>query len=214
MKHSYFFHYTNKRALSSIFDDASRDNGLQPSVRFINLDHGKNLPSKAHAGAIWGMLSPRPKGMLENDWGTERGLLRGFLQRARDRFEPTYLVRAYIDPQDDIYIADFGPHLDDAFRGTAMKDKSIVYQTKRAYWDSLVPLRDYDETMNYTVPEVICFNAIPKDRLEIVDAIPASEMERYIDTGTYDPAALERDRIHKQEVEKRRSESFIKMLDM
>lgn len=200
--------------MRSIFGGVAEHKGLQPTMRFINLDHGKDLPDKAHDGAIWGMLSPRPAGMLNNDWGSECGLLRGFLQRARDRFEPTYLIRACVNPADDIYVADFGPHLEEAFRGTSMKDKSIVYQTKQAYWDSLVPLQDYDEAMNYKVPEVICFNAIAKDRLEIIEVIPASEMERYIDTGTYDRSALERDRVCKAEVEKRRSEYFLKMLDL
>jgi hypothetical protein len=194
MRHKYFFHYTNARKLSSIFDKASEDKGLQPNSRFIRLGHARGLPDKAHEEVIWGMLSPRPAEIINSNWGRERGLLRGFLQRARGHLEPTYLLRAHVVPSDDIYVADFGPHLSKAFRGTSMNNRSIVHQTKKAYWETLVPLQEYDEGMNYQVPEVICFNAIPCERLEIFDAIPCSEMDRYIATGEYDPSGFEIDR--------------------
>jgi hypothetical protein len=62
--------------------------------------------------------------------------------------------------------------------------------------------------MGYIIPEVICFSKIPTERLSVELVIPGSEMDKYIATGKFDPAALEKDKKKAQERDKRQSELF------
>lgn len=202
MKYDSFYHYTGHEALKSIFGRQNGRNGLQPDWRFISLGHAHGLPDKAHEGAIWGMLSPRPKAFTETFWHDDTSFFGDCLRRARHHLSPTFMLRAQIAPEDDIYVADWSVHLRDDFYGTKASAEQVVHDVKKAYWESLVPLSAYKPGA-YRLPEVVCFSPVPQERLSVETVIPASEIDRYIKTGRFDRKALERDRKKKQESDRR-----------
>lgn len=189
MKYDSFYHYTNVESLRSIFNDCG---ALTPRRRFICLGDAQNMPDKAHDSVIWGMLSPRPDEYVKNHWHKGSSFFEDCLGRARSHLKPTFMIKAALLPEDDVYVADWSVHFREDFKGTEMKNRRIIHETKKAYWESLIPLSDYREGM-YKLPEVICFNPIPASRLSIEKVIPGSEMERYIKTGCFDSTALGQD---------------------
>lgn len=191
----HFYHYTSLNAARDIFENETRG-GLRPIRRFIYMGHGNALPDKAHSGAVFGMLKERPREFTETFWGSNiSSLFNEVIEKAKAHLEPTILLKARITSDDDVCVADWGVHFDPDFHGTdeRVTPRHITDRVKDAYWRSVVPLSEYEEG-SYRVPEVICFNVIPADRLEVCKAIPGSELPRYIETGEYDPAALERDK--------------------
>lgn len=208
MAYDYFYHYTNERSLKSIFarhSDGVNDNGLQPDRRFIRIGDARGLPDKAHDVAIWGMLSPRPEEYTDTYWHEYGSFFSDCLEHARQHLKPTFMLRAAVTPEDDIYVADWGVHLRDDYFGYRDTDEAVLHETKTAYWNSLIPLQDYKEG-THTLPEVICFSHVPVERLAVQAVIPSSEMDRYIKTGRFDPAALVQDMQKEQERERRISD--------
>ena len=206
----HFFHYTSLQAARDIFENESRS-GLRPIRRFIYLGHGNGLPDKAHSGAVFGMLKERPREFTETYWGSNiSSLFNEVIEKAKAHLEPTVLLKANIIPEDDVCVADWGVHFDPEFHGTDTRvtPPYITDRVKEAYWRSVVPLSEYEEG-SYRVPEVICFNEIPVERLQIYKVIPGSELSRYIDSGEFDSAALERDKQARAERGRRMAE-FLK----
>ena len=208
----HFYHYTSYQSLLDIFNangNYEQAPGLKAGKRFIKYGNSKELPDKAHSGVIWGMLETRPLSFTELFWHEDQSFFEDCLEKSKGHLQPTILLKANLLPQDDVCVADWGVHLREEFKGTSMDDRKIVHEVKAAYWDSLVPLRDYGVDKQHKIPEVICFNDIPEDRLEINTVIPGSEMERYINTGHFDPEVLEQDKIKHDAMGKRVS-SFLK----
>ena len=192
MAYKHFYHYTNGDALRKIFNQESEDNGLRPTRRFIFLHCGRDLPEKAYDGAIWGMLEPRPEGYLKESWRDSVSIFEDCLEKAKSSIQPTYMLKVELAQEDDVYVADWYVHFREGYEGTRSENREAVYETKKAYWDSLVPLSEYKDGQ-YRLPEVICFSKIPVDRISIDLVIPGSEFDTYMRTGTFDPKALARD---------------------
>lgn len=206
MLQEHFYHYTSLRAARDIFENVTRS-GLRPIRRFIYLGHGNNLPDKAHEGAVFGMLNERPREFTETYWGSNiSSLFNEVIEKAKAHLEPTILLRARITPEDDVCVADWGVHFDPEFHGTdeRVTPRHITNRVKDAYWRSVVPLSEYEEG-SYRVPEVICFNVIPTERLAVEKVIPGSELPRYVECGDFDPAAIERDKQARAEQGRRMS---------
>lgn len=214
MLQGHFYHYTSYSAARDIFENDT-NNGLRPSCRFIPMSCGNDLPDKAYTGVIWGMLSERHPGFLKKYLETDlTTLFHQTIEKAREHRRPTFLLRAHVLESDDIYVAEYGVHHREDYSGVpflgnyrdcARGYRDIVNEVKANYWDSLVPFFDYETDM-YQVPEVICFNPIPLDRLEIYKVIPGSEMARYEETGEFDPEALHRDKEKREESARRASD--------
>ena len=203
-----FYHYTNGESLKAIWgQNSDRPENLIPRRCFICLGDAFNLESKAYDDVIWGMLSPRPAEYTENRWHKGSTFFEDCLGRARDHLKPTFMLKASLLPEDDVYVADWSVHFREDFKGTEMKNRKIVHEVKKAYWESLVPLADYKEGQ-YRLPEVICFSEIPKERLSIELVIPGSEMQSYIDQGVFDKAALERDKEKRRQIENNMKDFF------
>lgn len=198
MPYDHFYHYTGYDSLRAIFQnvgiDSGHGTGLVPIKRFIPLGQAKNLPDKAHDGAVFGLLSPRPEKWLDkkNWWREDRSVFEDILSYMGNF--PRILLKVHTDKTDDIYVADWGVHLRKDFQGTQVSDKEIIHDVKKAYWESLVPLEEYSDKPGYRIPEVVCFSTIPLERIEIFDKIARSQMNRYIKTGKHDPAAIKRDK--------------------
>lgn len=210
MSKSHFFHYTNSCSIKKIFSHSSEDSGLQSERRFIPLGMASGLPRKAHDGATWGMLSPRPIEYASIHWGKGESFFHDCLRQTISRLSPTFMIKADVTPNDSVYVADWGVHLRPEFLGTTMKNKKIIHEVKTAYWNSLIPLKDYKEG-THTLPEVICFSDIQKEQLSVELTIPGSEMDRYIQTGHFDTSKIEEDKENLKILDARRSEHMAKI---
>lgn len=165
MRH--FYHYTSAENFRAMRDGAVYGKpGLIPIRRVLTLGLARkfNLPEKAEDGAVYGLLEPAPKSWMEAEYYKGEALLETVLNDISGA-DKMLLLRCQVEDGDDIHVADHAPHMRADYNGRADLKNPATKQVKRAYWKSMIPFRDYQG--EHQVPEVICFNAIPNDRIEI-----------------------------------------------
>lgn len=173
-----FYHYTPFNKLQNVVFGggySDRDGvpikGLMPLKRFITLGvaSGARLPEKAREGAVFGLLDPVDFGWAKHDWGGNGApVFEGVLNDFGD--DTLALLEVSVEPsEDDIYIADYGVHLDDEYKGSDFADDPGTVKAKRAYFNSLTHWDEYhSKGVEHVLPEVICFSRIPLSRIRIV----------------------------------------------
>lgn len=161
-----FFHYTSKKAFNKISKDGVMKLGL-PMIR-----HRSYLPKKfafASQKAIFGTTqADDPK------WGAEEynigsPVIDTVLQDIRTGYtEKIALLKINTDGIKNVFVADWGAHLAMDYMGVRSTPTDVLKRVKQQYADSLIPIDDYSENMNYRLPEVVCFSEIPKDNIEAI----------------------------------------------
>jgi hypothetical protein len=173
------YHYTNFSNVGKIlgkFNCAPQEFGIKPN-RYI----GQVFGSARERLATFGFLEALPDSWVNNKdfpltWKT---LVHDF--KISDSGE--LLLEISIDSDDLVYVADRA-HIE----GVLYPDQAKIpekYQHvnledgEESYMQSLVPLKDYlekqKEGQSYSLPEVVIFNRIPPERIEVSSIQPLIE---------------------------------------
>ncbi len=163
-----FYHYTSLQSFRDIVDGrASGWKGLKPIRRLLPLPLSAmfNLPEKSEHGAVFGLLEPQPQSWMVSQYHKGRGLLETVIGDI-SRSPEIILLKCDVVPSDDIYVADHIFHMADDYNGREDLDNPATARVKTNYWNSLVPFFEYQG--QHKVPEVICFTAIPLERIQVV----------------------------------------------
>ncbi len=188
-----FYHYSPAEKLRYIAqggcyggnaaEGAESGTGLLPLKRFVALGvaGGSGLPEKAYEGAVFGLLDPLHKGWATHEWGESgQPVFETVLHDMHDA--ELALLEVRVDPAvDDLYVADYGVHLDPSYKGSSFAKDAGTIKAKHAYFNSLVKWADYHaegaaDRLAYQLPEVICFSRIPKERLRLIDKRPKADI--------------------------------------
>jgi hypothetical protein len=176
----YFYHYTGVENLEKIANGSSYAlpngecaSGLYPIRRFMHLGI-KGMPERAYEAVVFGLLDPLDKGWGTHEWGDSgKPVFETVLNDISDN--KLALLRAEVSPgKDDIYVADYGVHLPDDYKGSFYADDPGTLRAKRDYFESLTPWAQYHDDVKrgmrkpHILPEVICFSRIPLERLKLV----------------------------------------------
>lgn len=164
-----FYHYSSLDRFYGVWDGSSYGRtGLLPLRRVLTLGSARRfgLPDKAEEGAIFGLLEPQPENWMRQEYYEGEGFLETIIEDILLRGPEMLLLRCEVSPEDDIHVAEHAFHMHPKYKGRGKIKSPVTKQVKRAYWDSMVPLADYDG--GYTLPEVICFSPIPLERIKIM----------------------------------------------
>lgn len=163
----HFYHYTSQENFADVVSGGKyRTTGLIPRRRFMPLGLAEkfNLPPKAGEGAVFGLLEPQPAIWMEQEYHEGEGLLETIL-KDMVRGDEMLLLRCEVLPTDDVHVADHVFHMRPDYNGNRDLDNPATGEVKRAYWNSLIPLAQYNG--QHIVPEVISFSPIPLERISI-----------------------------------------------
>lgn len=166
----HFYHYTSKNNAARILglNHNEERTGLGPRKRFIRygLDVDLNLPAKAHDGGVFGLLEPVPSSWATEMWCDDTPAFQDVLDDISG--EGRVLFEVAVNPEDDIYIGEWGMHLADDYNGLNGSNSNILKRVKEDYFNSLCPWQQYfEEGREYNLPEVVCFTPINKDNISI-----------------------------------------------
>jgi hypothetical protein len=169
-----FYHYLALSDYHSMGADGVIPPGLVPDRRLISLSYSKNgtLPEKAYEHVARGFLD---KG-LPLVWCQKSTDMQMPLLESEIRYIASYadnplicLLEVQCLPTDKVFVANYSHHVTRAYRDIDRSEKTAV-AIKQAYWNSLIPLADYLKgSVDYFLPQVICFSFIPMERLSPVD---------------------------------------------
>ena len=187
---SVFYHFTSLSA----FREIQRKKIVRPRRRMLALGTPCASDKKclANEGAIFGVLDPDAPEWWQNEFGADQPLMETVLKdidtgRLADGDEEQIVVlKIDLAPEDHVYIADWGVHLAEDYYGTSFNHrtktpntpKEVVARVKGQYADSLVPIEEYNPSLSYAVPEVVCFSEIPASRVTRILQDNRSEMIR------------------------------------
>lgn len=166
-KQNHFYHYTSEENFRAMRDgEIYGQTGLIPIRRVLRIGLSKkfNLPAKAEEGAVYGLLEPAPRVWMDQEYYPGEALLETVLDDIRGSGK-MLLLKCTVAPEDDIYVADHVFHMRTDYNGREDLKNPVTKQVKRAYWKSMVPFGKYKG--QHEVPEVICFDAIPIERIKI-----------------------------------------------
>ena len=184
----YFYHYTTLKNWKKI-----QKEGLQP-YRAIDDLNTKELPALAHKPAIFGLASAAPESWLSYPCMQETSrpisILEAVLRHIYDREtngthqpETLVLLKIRLLSGDDVRIGDYDQIMQRV--AGSFDDPSTYQRVMTNYCKSVKKLRDkFNVAAAKKLPEVLCFNAIPAHRIEIVDKIPSATLDKisaYID---------------------------------
>jgi len=139
--------------------------GLWPSQRFVPTDETDLISdfNFATRSVIEGFLEPYPKSWDENDIvPMEFERLINWISSRFTRQGDLVLLRIEAADQDEVYIADWSLARAD---GPGRENK---LKASQAYFESLIPLSDYNSNIGYKCPIVVCFNPIEVERLSSI----------------------------------------------
>lgn len=146
--------------------------GLIPTRGFVNLflQYEAKLPNTASRAAIFGLLEPMPKAWCRSMFHDGEPLLETIVRRIEATANnPICLLQAFLQDDDEAYVMSYGSHLRPGYEGQDGANRRIVKQVKRDYWASRIPMQRYSShTLQYTIPEVVCFSPIPMQRVKLV----------------------------------------------
>lgn len=169
-----FYHYTTADRWIKIQSGESYDeSGLVPVGRFLDMTLVSRfgLPKKASEAAIFGFLEPIPKEWLvpDRDYGN-KPIFETVIGNLRGMSDELVLLKVDITDKDDVQIADWSPHIADDFMGHREVSAEIMQRVKTDYFSSLKPFSEHQThgTARHAIPEVVCFSAIPLNRIKPV----------------------------------------------
>jgi hypothetical protein len=177
------YHYTNNEAYKSMktngkdgyitfrFDDFA---GLIPSRRFIRLGEGKNLSDEANDGVIEGLLEIEPKSWLENP---EFPNLWRYLMHDVCREKEVILLSFEFKLEDKAYVVERAHVERELYReskGRGQSTRKTRNEAFRKYWESRIPVFDYDGT--YSLPQLAIWSGVAFDRLKVEWKKPANKV--------------------------------------
>lgn len=173
-----FYHYTSLEKAEAIFGYRRSEwgrEGLIPSRRVVPLSANVTLPRKAHDGAVFGLINRVDKGWATHEYHKGRPIFETVLNDISGT--ERVLLEVTVDDTDDIYIAEHGYHLADDYDGCRDSDPDVLQRVKESYWNSLCPFFDYfAQGRAYTLPEVICFSEIPKERIKPIEKYDSTDL--------------------------------------
>lgn len=176
----YFYHYTSIKNWKKI-----QQEGLRPS-RSIGGSTKNDAPDLAHKLAIFGLPSPAPENWrsYKVDVGEPGAPLvmpiltyllaevSGEVLNSREVYNDIILMKVRIQPDDDVRVGDY-KSIWEAFSAPSGWDAAA-----EKYCQSVTSLKDkFNVAASMTLPEVLCFNPIPADRIEFAEKIPAKTIE-------------------------------------
>lgn len=174
-----FFHYTSfetymgiKSAFEIAEDWCSISPYLKPKKKMIppRIAFNSNNDNLANESAVFGLLEREPQSWWELEFSRGTPVIQDVLWDISTSHKyQIVLLEVSVEPEDEVYVADWGVHLDKDYKGTRGTPHKILSRVKSAYADSLIPLSEYSDDMNYTLPEVVCFSEIPFNRIKRVD---------------------------------------------
>ena len=82
-------------------------------------------------------------------------------------FDQIVALEIDVQPGDEVYVTDWGIHFTEGYRGSHFTAEIHKY-VKREYANSLVPIGEFSSSLEYQIPEVICFSDIPVERIRKV----------------------------------------------
>jgi hypothetical protein len=184
----YFYHYTTEKNLKEIMKS-----GLRPTRTLIG--YGEEAADLAHKPAIFGFSSPMPENWLrcsvrmpDNpwfDWSILADLLSSITGRPSNRLRSRndlVLLKVRLQPGDEVYVSDFAA----IWKAGGDVDEGVV----KEYCNSVTKLQSDFDIASKKLPEILCFNDIPADRIEFVEKIPArtsQEISAYVERKRANP---------------------------
>jgi len=195
-----FYHYSSLDKMRDVQSGwGYGQTGLIPMRRFIPLGTESNgLPEKATEGAIFGLLNPFDPAWCTQSYHAGYPLLESIVRDILS--EKICLLEVNLKLSDDAYVADYGPHLRTDYDGLRNTDKNVLKDVKRDYWDSLVPFSEYPRLETpHQVPEVICFSAIPLERLRVIKVLDRHLLKNIIRRrGGFEPYRIVQSKLEKR----------------
>jgi|GEM_PF-1942136 len=168
---SHFYHFTRVDSLVTILQD--EEPSLRPRCRFIAMGRPEDyaVPKKASDFAVFGLMNPYDRNWATMEHTSDEGLIETLVSKP-SRCPEFAVLKISVKPEDDIYVADFSPHMDPEYKGLHSQHEPVTKRVKKAYWDSLVPFFEYQvRDLNYALPEVVSFTPFPLSRLSIDHSI-------------------------------------------
>jgi hypothetical protein len=185
----YFYHYTTMKRLKEI-----QKRGLRPSRSLIGDEMDET--GLDHRPAIFGFSSPAPENWLrcnvrmpDNiwfDWPVLADLLSSIAGRPSNHTRlrnDLVLLKVRLQPGDEVYVSDFG------IIWKARNDE-IDEKVVKDYCNSVTKLQSDFDIASKKLPEILCFNDIPANRIEFVEKIPAKtsqEISAYVERKRANP---------------------------
>jgi hypothetical protein len=184
LKMEYFYHYTTTEKWEKI-----RQEGLKPGRSMDDSATDPSLnnpPDLAHKPAIFGLASSAPENWLAHSYHPDGynphpilAQLLGYISKAgmfTEDAKNIVLLKVHLQPDDDMYACDFGEAFDPATH--------MPLTAAKKYHQSVTRLRDnFNAVASMKLPEILCFNPIPSDRIELVEKIPVknfAEVKAYV----------------------------------
>lgn len=165
-KMDYFYHYTNLEGWEKV-----QKEGLKPGRAIDDLG-SEGLPALAHKPAIFGLLSPTPESWLPFALNGLLLHIRCPERNTKHLSEALVLLKVRLLPSDDVHIGDY----DEIMRRRGSLSLPSAYQEAMiAYCESVTKLQEkFNAVAAKKLPEVLCFNAIPASRIELVELLPGT----------------------------------------
>lgn len=160
------YHYTNLESYRSMQNgEHYGKTGLIPIKRFVRLGEGANIPEKAHEGIIEGLLEPEPHSWIKN---LEFPNFWNYLMHDICRRKEILLLSFKLKPEDEAYVVERAHVERELYRESQGKGKSTKSSKNKAlkkYWDSRVPVFDYNGI--YSAPQLAIWTPITFGRLKV-----------------------------------------------
>lgn len=192
-------------AKADAYVDGSTLRGLWPTRALIDSRKTPSLPLQAYLPASFGFLEPGAWNDRKEFPRTWTKLMGDIWSQGED----LVLLRVHLLPEDGAYVFDRG-HVERLRNMTSetrnepcvtekqtlfervksfgrgkmapiRAEMGLVQEAHRRYWDSGIPLGQYDGT--YGLAEVVLWKPIPLERIEIVQETPASLFWEFLRTG-------------------------------
>ena len=176
----YFYHYTTSENWKKI-----QSEGLNPA-RSIEGEAESDAPGIAKKPAIFGLPLPAPESWLMHGVkGPRHGpypahRLLAFLLRtiSGNLDRDLVLLKVRLKPGDDVRVGDY-----ESIWKTFNRPSGLI-EAMAKYCESVTKLKDnFNAVAAAKLPEILCFNHIPADRVELIEKIPIKSS--YWDTKAY-----------------------------
>ena len=165
----YFYHYTTTKNWERI-----QREGLRPGRSIMGKTRVKS--DLAYKPAIFGLHEPLPESWLKNDEAFTL-LLRNIISNSPGDL---VLLKVRIKPDDDVRVGDY-EHIWKWFKASPLEMFKHGNGHDK-YCKSVDKLEDKFNIASKKLPEILCFNRIPAERIEFIEKIPA---KTFADVRTY-----------------------------
>jgi len=167
MRELCFYHFTTAAAWEKI-----RHEGLRPHRPMADRFMRKGLPEQAYREASYGLTEP----MIEQWKQYRRGKILRELFRFVARHDPDAkdlaVLKIDMSGEENVHAADYFPNLSlMTYDANGDRNKNKYFSIKLRYARSIIPLSEYSDELELTLPEVICHSHIPASRISLAGNI-------------------------------------------